>query len=266
MHKLQVLITSMHQKDLSLIDTMNLNSDTLIANQANTYAYLKAEKDEKTFEMVTTATIGASRNRNIAICCSSQNATLILFSDDDLVMRDGYEELIYREFDAHPEADAIVFNIANNGPRAVVTHQTYKKASMRTLASGGVWGLVIKRSVLLEKNLRFNESFGPGTKKYCGEDTIFLQDLLKKHIRVYHSPVYIADICHDLEDSCWFEGYNERYFTVGGMVLAHIYPLLAWLIVIRSAYRFSKRDACDLPFSKILKCYWTGILEETKRS
>ena len=39
MKKLQVLVASMHQKDFSIVEKMNLSTDTIIANQADKYAY-----------------------------------------------------------------------------------------------------------------------------------------------------------------------------------------------------------------------------------
>ena len=66
------------------------------------------------------------------------------------------------------------------------------------------------------------------------------------------------------ENSSWFTGHNEKYFVTCGKVIATICPVLCYLIVIRSAYKFSKRDDCDMPFRKILKCYYKGIRERAK--
>jgi len=82
--------------------------------------------------------------------------------------------------------------------------------------------------------------------------------LFKKKVRLYASPVCVADI--DQSDSSWFEGYTSRYFSTNGMILQEIYPCLCYLLAIRSAYRFSKRDGCgNLRFIDILRCYYKGI-------
>lgn len=264
MSKIQLLVTSMHQKDLELVRKMNISSDVLIANQADAYEYCKQEVNGNIYEMVTTATRGTSRNRNIAIACSSPAAEYIMFLDDDLVLHDGYVKIIEEEFLTHPDAEAIQFNIVSKGYRKLSMKQvaSFQKATMLSVAGNGVWCLAIKRTVLLEKNIRFNESFGPGTAKYCGEDSIFLQELLKKHVRFYRSQQYIADIYQTT--STWFEGYNERYFMVSGMALANVYPLLSRLIVIRSAYRFLKRKTSGMGYFEILRCYQKGIQQELK--
>ena len=36
-----------------------------------------------------------------------------------------------------------------------------------------------KKETLERHNLFFNQTFGPGTENYCGEDTIFLMEMIK---------------------------------------------------------------------------------------
>ena len=128
---------------------------------------------------------------------------------------------------------------------------------MRNMSSSGVWGLVIKFKAQQRCSLHFNENFGPGTDNYCGEDTIFLMEMLKKKIKVYRSPVDIAGI--DQTESSWFQGHNERFFTTVGKVLSIIYPRLSYLIVIRSAWKAHRRKDSGMGFWHILKCYYKGI-------
>ena len=125
------------------------------------------------------------------------------------------------------------------------------------MSSSGVWGVVIKQDVLKRNNLHFHEYFGPGTENYCGEDTIFLQEMINKGVKFYRSPVDIAAI--DQTESTWFNGHDQKYFYVTGMVFATCYPKLCRLIVIRSAFRFSRKKDCKLSFFKILSAYNKGI-------
>lgn len=260
MDKLEVLCVTMHQKDFSKYSQMNLQTDAVIANQASSNAYAEEEINGHTVKLVTTNTRGTSRNRNIALCHST--AEYVLFSDDDLVFVDGYEQLIQSEFADHPEADAIKFNLYDiSSSRKISMRQIerFGPATRRNMGSSGVWGLVIKREVLIRNNLYFREDFGPGTENYCGEDTIFLQKLVNAKIGFFRSPVVIAGI--DQTTSSWFEGYNEKYFTVTGKIFAATYPRIARLLAVRSAYRFSKRKGCTMKFTDILKCYFKGIRE-----
>lgn len=83
-------------------------------------------------------------------------------------------------------------------------------------------------------------------------------------MKIFASPEYIADI--DQSDSSWFEGYTEKYFNVSGMVLSEIYPFLCYPLIVRSAYKFSKRKQCDFKFLSILKFYYCGVRENAKQN
>lgn len=253
---LQILVTTMHQKDLTLAEKMNIQGKAILANQADGYGYLR----EGDIEMVTTPGRGTSKNRNIALACADSDVEYIMFSDDDLVFKDGYEQLILGEFEKHPEAEAIKFNLYNISQKRKISMRQIEKFSRATrlnITSSGVCGLVIRQRVLKTKNLKFNETFGSGTKDYCGEDSIFLQDLIKKGVRFYLSPVEVAGI--DQSESSWFDGYTEKYFCVSGKILAAIYPRFSYLLAVRSAYRFSQRKNCKMKFWSILKQYFKGI-------
>ena len=258
--KLEVLVTTMHQSDFSKYLQMNLQTDAVIANQADRNEYAETEINGNTVKWITTDARGVSRNRNIALAHASQNADYILFSDDDLVFNDGYEQMILDEFEKHPEVEAIKFSIHELYQTRKISMrriERFEKATRRNMSSSGVCGLVIRRNVLSRHNLHFHENFGPGTDNYCGEDTIFLMEMLDKKVRFYRSPIDIAGI--DQAESSWFQGHNERYFTTCGMVLGTIYPRLSYLLVIRSAWKAYRRKDSGMGFSEVLRCYYKGV-------
>lgn len=257
--KLEVLVTTMHQTNFSKYYDMNLSTNAVIANQAD----CNSEKEEiihgHTVKLVTTDTRGLSLNRNTAISNISNTTEYIIFADDDLRFYDDYEQTVVSAFEKAPQADAIKFNLKCVSERKIAMSaiKDFHRATRKEVTSWGVCGLAMKASALKNSGLFFNERFGTGTENYCGEDSIFLQELFKHKIAVYASPEYIAEI--DQSESSWFKGHDEKYFTVNGMVLSEIYPLLCYPLVLRSAYKFSKRKNCNLPFLTILKCYLKGI-------
>ena len=259
MSKLTVLVTTMHQTDLAIYKRMNLQTDAVIGNQAADNWERAEIVDGHSVKMVTTDKRGTSLNRNTAIAHADFVAEYVMFSDDDLCFYDGYEQTVLSAFKELPDADAIKFNVRCVSERKIsmASITTAHRAARRETGSWGVCVLAVKADKLRQSSLRFNERFGPGTPNYCGEDSIFLQEMFKQGWRVYTHPAVIADI--DQTESSWFEGYNEKHFTVKGMVFSEMYPLLCYPLAVRSAYRFSKRDKCTLPFFKILKCYFRGI-------
>lgn len=264
--KLQVLVTTMHANDLSLYKKMNLKCDAIIANQCDENNYIEEIIEGNNAKLISTKTRGLSRNRNIALSYVSQDSDLLLFSDDDLVFDNDYVDLIINEFEKHPEADAIKFNIHDISKTRKISMkriEKYEKCTRRNMSSSGVCGVVIKQSVIKKHNLHFHENFGTGTENYCGEDTIFLQTLINKKVKFYRSPVDIAGI--DQTESTWFKGYEEKFFIVAGKVFATIYPRIARLLAVRSSIKFSKNPKCNLGFWKILRAYTKGIKDIKKK-
>ena len=262
MSRLEVLVTTMHQTGSEKFASMNLQTDAVLANQADRDEKFVEEINGHKVTMVTTKTRGTSKNRNIAI----ENSTdeYIMFSDDDLRFYDNYEELVLSEFESHPEAEAIKFNIRQvAGRKTIIKPITeFQKAKRSKITTYGVWGIAINRSVLEAHGLRFDEAFGPGTKNSCGEDTIFLQEMIKHHVKFYLSPKVIADI--DQSVSSWFEGFdNEKYFVTTGKVIARIYPALSYILVIRSTVKCTLQKKSSLPFFTILKAYYKGVISQT---
>lgn len=261
MSKLQVLVTTMHQTGFDKFYEMNLQTDAILANQADSNFVEEKQIGNSTVKLVTTNTRGTSENRNIAIENISDEAEYIMFADDDLIFYDNYEDVVVSEFQKCPRADAIKFNINAVSKRKLSMKpiSKTKKLTRREITSYGVCGLAVKKDLLLKYGIGFNERFGPGTPNYCGEDSIFYQELLKQKFALYGSSLYIADI--DQSDSTWFRGYDEKYFTVAGMIINECYPILSFALVIRSTIRFHKRKQSQLGFPKILKCYYAGIFK-----
>ena len=264
MGRLEVLVTTMHQRNFSKYNSMNLKTDAILANQADSDFTEEKIINNSRVQLITTTTRGTSKNRNIAIENISKDVEFVVFSDDDLSFRDNYEETILNEFENHPEADAIKFNLNCTSERKISMRpiEKFKKVSRIEVTSYGVCALAVRTNVLLEKNLKFNERFGPGTENYCGEDSIFLQEMFKKGISLYVSPHYIADI--DQSTSSWFEGYTEQYFMVSGMIINECYPVLSYLLVLRSAIKAHRRGNTKLSLLQIIECYYKGIFKNIK--
>ena len=262
MSTLQVLVTTMHDDDLSRYHTMNLASNALFANQADEYRYLREEINGHCVEQLTTSTRGLSRNRNLALSCSDPAADYLMFSDDDLTFYEGYEEMIFREFEKHPSADAIRFNIKDvSTPTAIRGRikqiKKFRKATKWNSGGYGVIALVVRRSRLLLSNIRFNECFGAGSENPAGEDSIFMQEMLKRGLRVYLSPSTVGELC--TVGSTWFSGHDEKYFVLNGMVTYVNHPFLGYLLPFLLALRFKRRTATKLSYSTIVRCYFRGI-------
>lgn len=260
MSKFEILCVTMHQTDFSKIKEMNIHSDVVFSNQADTNSYEEKEFEGHIAKMITTNTRGASINRNLAILYST--ADIVVFADDDQEFVDGYENMILDEFKNHPEADAIkFFCISTDKERPLAYKQAprFQRAKLRNLMSAGPHALAIRREMLLRRELRFAEHIGPGRELYCGEDSFFYKDMLDKGVAVYESPLMVSYV-HQ-EKSTWFEGYTERYFLTVGYIYAKLYGALATLAMIRRAYRIHRSRAVQYSMMDMIRMMRKGIVK-----
>lgn len=230
MDKVEVLCATMHQKDFSNIEKMNIQTDALFANQDNRYSYNEKSINGNLFRMITTPTVGVGVNRNVALIHAQ--GEYCLFADDDVTYFDGYEETIKNEFTLHPDADGIVFRF-----EYIKDNQIYNvspkikgngRGSLYNLMKYGTYALAVKRQTLLKKNIWFSELFGGGCLYGSGEDSLFLLDMLKTGCKIYRSNEIIGVNVKD--ESSWFTGYNAKYFFDKGAFIKCAYPHIGWLM------------------------------------
>jgi hypothetical protein len=132
------------------------------------------------------------------------------------------------------------------------------RATKRELMSAGVPCLVIRRELLVKKNLFFQSNLGSGAEIICGEDTAFYSDMLALKARIYVTPTLISFI--DQGESSWFKGYNEIFFKSLGYVYSRVYGGLAMLAICRRALRL--RGKTDKSFKEMIALMRSGAKKQ----
>ncbi len=258
MAKLQLLIATMNLTDIiGLCDEMHIASDALIINQSDSVKYECVSYHGHKVESYTFAERGLSRSRNNALLrCTGD---ILCIADDDMVYTDTYREDIINEFQKHPEADALVFNVtALNDERSGKPIEKYARVGKRESREYGSVHIAIKKRALICKNVYFNTLFGSGAMYSCGEDTLFLKELIEKGLKLYKSPIRIASV--DMSDSTWFKGYNEKYFKDKGALIEAAYPRISWLLAMLQSVRNSKKCLGSYKYAeKLFSYYISGI-------
>lgn len=252
--KYQLLVSAMNQKDFSLVDKMHINSDAIIINQSNENRYESEFINHNNIEIYTFNERGIGLSRNSAFMRS--NADIIEFADDDMIFVDGYKDKVLSEFEKHNEADAILFSIVSLNPeRPFHNILKFKRVGMYEARKYGCARLAIRREKMLYNNISFSLLFGGGAKYGAGEDTLLLSDLIKAGLKVYVSPIIIADVKQD--NSTWFNGYTDKFFYDKGALMCATHPIACkWLSFFfsikhaKSNYKF---------FKKIFSLYVNGI-------
>ena len=98
--------------------------------------------------------------------------------------------------------------------------------------------------------------FGGGTEFSCGEDTIFLQDCVKKGLRIYTTPVTLGTIY--CGDSTWFKGYNDKFFVDKGVLYRYSFGGMAKPYAAYHVLKHRKKYA-SVGVKKAIKLMFDGI-------
>lgn len=226
MGALQVLVATMHQRDLSLVKKMNIPCDAVLANQADREEILS----QGNVKMITTATRGVGLNRNIALLAAT--ADILLFADDDVTYYDGLEEGVVSAFRDNPKADVLIFglDITRNGEITEKRRVQNKRLRVWNAMRYGTCRMAVRRSALLRENILFNQNFGGGCPFSSGEDSLFLKTCFDKGLRVYGCD-YVLGACAK-DSSTWFQGCNEKFFYDKGVLMRHLFPKAPGLMAL----------------------------------
>lgn len=252
---LDVLLSTMHQNDWSIVEKSNIKTSAVIVNQCDLDDYEEKAYSFGTIKMISTLERGLSRSRNMALANST--ADICVLCDDDIVFHDDYAEKIINAFTELPNADVIVFNIISKNTDKRAQEKLFK--SIKRIPSYKSYSSVhiaFRRASIVDKNIYFDIDFGAGSGKYSfAEDSLFFSKLHNNGLKSYVYPAIIADL-YTLS-STWFSGFNKKYFYDTGAFLAAAYPRTKYIIKWYYPMRLLKKS--KLSFWDIIKCINMGI-------
>ncbi|MBE7037958.1 MAG: glycosyltransferase [Ruminococcaceae bacterium] len=252
----EVLCATMFQKDFSKIEEMNIKTDVFFANQSSEHFYAEKEFNGYLARMVTTNQRGLSKNRNTALIYAKGDICVI--ADDDVEYFDDYEQKIVSAFEALPDADIIMFNLSSkngNSERAMKEYSKIKKVGKLSRCGTASYRIAFKLSSVQKANIWFSPIFSTGSKYYCGEDAMWINDAIKKGLKVYTYPEYIASI--DYGNSTWYDGLLEKHYFTKGAYIKALYGKLCICYIPYYLIRASKRS--KLSFTERLKWILNGV-------
>ena len=220
MSKFEILCVTMHQKDFSKIEQMNIHSDVFFANQADTTAYEELEFKGHKARMLTTDTRGVGINRNMTL--QYAKGDICLFADDDVTYDDDMEARVLAEFNAHPDADIMIFHLDAGEKRKQISYPKTKKCTGFFRVPWGAVRIAFRRASVQKANVWFTTLFGGGCIFPSGEDSMWLSNAKKKGLTFYVSKETIGKIA--MEDSSWFTGYDEKFYFGKGAFYQALHP------------------------------------------
>ena len=100
--KLQLLVSAVKEEVTTLAERMNVRTDAWIVNQCDRFGYQEYEYREHIIRCLSMAERGVGLSRNTALMRA--DGDILLFSDEDLIYQDDYEQKVLQAFEQHPQA------------------------------------------------------------------------------------------------------------------------------------------------------------------
>lgn len=213
--KLDILVSCMYQKDMSIIEKSAIKGNAVIINQCDCEGYSECQTAFGKAKMYSVKERGLTKSRNMAI--SKSCGDICLLCDDDEVFEEDYEEKILDVYEKNPQADVVIFNMSNR-PHSL--GETQKQLKFPEIMKVSSWQISFRKKSLEEKNVRFDELLGAGTGNGAEEELKFLSDCLKNGLKIYYVPKNIASVAQ--EQSTWFSGFDKRFFENRGATTRYI--------------------------------------------
>jgi glycosyltransferase involved in cell wall biosynthesis len=250
----QVLVASMNQQNISLLEKMNIQTDAIVGNQCDRNEVSHFKFGNRQIDYLSFNERGVGLNRNNALMRAT--GQICTFADEDMVLVDGYAKLVENAFNEIPDADAIVFNLSVIGGAQNRRQNTkIKRLRIHNALNYGAARLSVRNDSIKRVNICFSRLFGGGSIYTSGEDTLFIADMIKRGLKVYTYPAIIGTV--DQRDSTWFSGYNEKYFFDKGALfeaISHrLSPLFSLYTLLRQRYKYKDAKLSFIQAYRLMK-------------
>ncbi len=254
---IQTLVSGVELNTAEAADKMNLQTDTVIINQTDKNGYEEYEHNGHKIRVYSFAERGVGLSRNNALMRS--DADIILFSDEDIIYEDGYADRILEAYETYKDADMLLFNVEASEGRATYHTDAPKRIHRWNCGRYPTYSFSCRREKIISNNITFSLLFGGGAKYANGEDSLFIDECLRKGLKIYALPVGIGR--EIARPSTWFEGYNDKFFYDRGVLYKHLYGRLALVMAYRFLYKHRSVMLNEKPFAEALNLMKKGIRE-----
>lgn len=215
---LEVLISTMNRTSLDFLEKMFskvklTDYKILIINQ--TKPGYELHSNLSNVRVINNFEKGLSKSRNLAI--ENILGLIGIIADDDIVYEKFFAEEIINAHNKYRAAGLISFQIMNFEGKPYKNYKNVEKEIIKRRKETPLSSVEItfKKDIFQQKNIKFNEFFGLGSKFQAGEEELLLLDLFKKNIKVFHIPSYI--IYHASESSASNQGSDRFIYARGGL-------------------------------------------------
>lgn len=231
--KVEILISTMNKKCISELNLSqkNIFENCTIINQITDekLKLINEEIKERNIKIISYREKGLSKSRNRAL--ENSTGDIIILTDDDISFIEGSLEEIKKEFNRNKNFDILTFkfqkedfnkNKKYKSKEFIHNYNTIRKVSSVEIA--------MKRDIIIEKQIKYDEKFGLGAKYNSGEENIFLKDCLDKKLKIKYIPFNIVK--HPSESLSTPYYWSEEYIKGKGPLFYRLYGKLGYLLFI----------------------------------
>ncbi len=257
---MQLLVAAMNTEPQKLAEEMQLDSDAIIVNQTDHYAYEELAYKGHTVKWFSMAERGVGLSRTHALLRA--DADISVFADEDIVYEAGYEKRILDAFEKHPEADMLLFNVQAMPGRETYEIKEFGRVHTYNCGRYPTYSFAVRTEAVHKRNITFSLLFGGGAKYSNGEDSLFIQECIKKGMKVYAVPVRIG--AERVRESTWFKGYNRKFFFDRGVLYYHLYGSLQKVMAARFLWKHRNQMFDELSMKEAWRAMCEGMKEAAK--
>lgn len=260
--KIQILLSTMHQRDRTCLSDLNIQTDAVVINQCDEENREQFVWENHDITWINSKERGLSKSRNMSL--QNASASYVILADDDLKYVEDYENIIVQAFEENSQADIIAFQVEGIEETFKKYARKAKKISYLSSMHISSVEIAIKLENIKKKGICFNELFGAGAEYRMGEENIFLFQCLKEDLNILYIPKKIADL--HIGDSTWFEGYNNKYFYDRGATYYEMFGKLAKVMILLFAIKKYGVYKKNSSFWQALKNMYKGCEEYGKKT
>ncbi len=255
--RIQLLVSAVDKDVHALIRQMHISTDAVIVNQCGRYDYEELAENGHKVQVFSMPERGVGLSRNTALLHAG--ADVCVFSDEDIVLTEDYEEKIRRVYEELPDADMILVNVKVAPSRRTYWNEDVHRITYRNYGRYPAYSITARRDALLRANAHYSLLFGGGAKYSNGEDSLFLKDCLKAGLKIYSHTVCIGEETE--RESTWFNGYHEKFFKDRGVLYHYLYGRLALPLSFRFLWVHRKEMCRQIPLEQAYAWMKDGVRE-----
>lgn len=255
-------MSCMHQKDASIIERSNVQTDVVVINQCDRdsveeFDFVNKKGRNCHAKFINTTERGLSRSRNMAI--DNAWCDICLISDDDERFEDDYEEKILSAYESKPNVDFISFACVREG---YSYPSDWMKMDIRRILKTSSIQVTFRRDAIVRNNISFDVMMGSGTGNGGGEENKFMMDCKHKGLQMFYCPSVITTLLS--ANSLWCNGYDEKYFSNRGWVSRRIMGTFMGYLFMWYNIMSHRKDFVSKEYTmfRVIKCFHKGFFEK----